>query len=68
MVAQKKQNALRDVRHRLHVTQRTLAKRCGLPESTLARIDSNPYVRITLQQAFRIADALEIDVRELLPQ
>jgi transcriptional regulator with XRE-family HTH domain len=60
-------NRVRVLRLEAGLTQIELASRAGMPHSTLARIDANPRAGIPLDKALPIAEALHIDVRELLP-
>jgi transcriptional regulator with XRE-family HTH domain len=60
-------NRLRQLRVEAGITQRELAKRSGIPDSTIARIDATPSAAISLEAARRIADVLHVDPFDLLP-
>ncbi|HUU96176.1 MAG TPA: helix-turn-helix transcriptional regulator [Phycisphaerae bacterium] len=48
------------------LTQAQLGKKLGLPQSQISRIERNPD-RTTVRTLKRIARALKVDVRALLP-
>jgi|HubBroStandDraft_4_1064222.scaffolds.fasta_scaffold09004_4 transcriptional regulator with XRE-family HTH domain len=66
-IAQKPENRLRATRLEAGVSQATLAQKSGLSESTVARIDQNEGVKISLRQAAAIAKALGCQLEALLP-
>lgn len=53
-------------RSRRMVSQAALASRCGVTRSTIAMIESGGQ-GLTVEMLFRIASALEIEAREVLP-
>jgi transcriptional regulator with XRE-family HTH domain len=67
MVASSLQNCLRAVRLKKGVSQEALARLAGLSEPTVARIDANPNVKISLRQGAALARALQCDILDLLP-
>ena len=59
---------LADLRHTAGLTQKQLAVLVGVPQQWVAKIESGvtDIGNITLSKAIKVADALGVDVRELL--
>jgi len=58
-------NRIKSVLAEKEVQQKELAKRVGLTPNTIARICSNES-QPTLKRLYKIAKALDVDIRELL--
>ena len=56
---------IRQIRERKNLSQQNLADVCNLPKSTIGRIERNE-VNTTIRTLVKIANALEIEPRELL--
>src|SRR3990167_11228596 len=54
-----------ELREKLHLTQTELAKRIGVSQPFIARIENDEASNLSLETLFRIVDALhgEIDIR-----
>jgi transcriptional regulator with XRE-family HTH domain len=61
------QNCLRAIRLKKGVSQEVLARLAGLTEPTVARIDANPNVKVSLKQGVALARALGVDILDLIP-
>lgn len=46
-------------------SEEQLARKSGVSKSTICRLENSENVNPTIEVAFRIADALKVDVREL---
>jgi len=57
---------LREVRKQKKLSQDELALKAEIDRSYMGRIERGE-VRITLEKAYKIAEALACDIRELLP-
>ncbi len=57
---------VRKARKKQRISQEKLALMAGIDRSYMSRVERG-IVSITLQKAYVIADALECDVRDLLP-
>jgi DNA-binding XRE family transcriptional regulator len=61
-------NRVRRLRLEAGLSQVELAARAGLATSTLHRIDANPRVKVSLEQASRLAPPLGVQPMDLLPR
>jgi len=57
---------VRKARRKQNISQERLALNAGIDRSYMSRVERG-IVSITLQKAYVIAEALECDVKELLP-
>ncbi|XOZ34194.1 helix-turn-helix domain-containing protein [Halomonadaceae bacterium KBTZ08] len=57
---------VREIRRARAISQDQLALRAGIDRSYMGRIERG-QVNITLEKVYRLAEALDCDVRELLP-
>lgn len=57
---------VRNIRRARAISQDQLALRAGIDRSYMGRIERG-QVNITLEKVYRLAEALDSDVRELLP-
>ena len=58
-------HAVRDRRGLLHLSQGQLADRAGLDRKTVNRVEL-AVQNLSMERMWRLADALDLDVRELL--
>ena len=60
--------SLKEIRKSKGITQDDLSEKSGVPKMTISKIERGvtKMENLTLINALKIADALEIDVRELL--
>lgn len=56
---------LQEMRWQRGWSEEQLAKAAGVSKSTICRIENKKDVNLTIDIAFKLADALEVDVREL---
>ena len=57
--------AVRERRRVLHLSQQQLADRAGVDRKTVTRVET-AVGSLTMERMWRLADALDVDVRELL--
>lgn len=57
---------LQDFRWKSNLSQEQLSKKSGVPKSTICAIENNVCKSPQAATIFKLADALEVDVRELL--
>lgn len=57
---------VRDVRKNRDISQDQLALRAGIDRSYMGRIERG-QVNITLEKVYRLAEALDCNIRDLLP-
>lgn len=60
--------SLKEIRKSKGITQDDLSEKSGVPKMTISKIERGvtKMENLTLINALKIADALEIDVREML--
>ena len=57
--------AVRERRRLLHLSQQQLATRAGIDRKTVTRVET-AVGTLTMERMWRLADALDLDARELL--
>ncbi len=64
--AQRVVNRLKAIREAKEITQAQLAQQAGITREVLARIETGQRARgLTLEEAFALADALDVDLKRL---
>ena len=57
---------IRQLRQKQGLTQEALALKCGMPYTTLTKIESNAITKPSIQTVTKIAEGLRVSIDELV--